>query len=323
MPKKVTTEIFIEKAVAKHGNKYDYSESIYTKAKEKLIIKCLIHGTFEQTPDCHLQGSGCTECSYEVLSHERTKSKQEWIKEANQAHNFKYNYDESIYTGSNDLITIRCSIHGLFKQIAFNHLKGHGCNECGNNKIGNALASDLATFNKKANIVHNYRYDYSKAVYTTARNKIEIVCSVHGSFFQTPDAHLKSKGCSKCNKLGGIGFTKEAFIEQANKNYDGKARLYFIRAYSEKESFLKVGITMLPVSKRLTKNGNTKILPYSYTVLEVLEADAATIYDTEKIIQKKFKDQKYIPSQNFKGMFECFKFSDDNMQDIKTHFGNY
>lgn len=323
MPKKVTTEIFIEKAVAKHGNKYDYSASVYTKAKENLNIRCSIHGVFQQTPDAHLHGKGCSQCSYDVLSKERTKSLDKWIEEANIIHNFKYDYTDSIYTGTNEQITIRCPVHGLFEQLAYNHIKGHGCYECGNNKIGNALASDLATFSEKANIVHNYRYDYSKAVYTTAHNKIEIICSIHGSFFQTPDAHLKCKGCSKCNKLGGIDFTKEAFIEQAKKNYDGKARLYFIRAYNEKESFLKVGITMLPISKRLTKNGNTKILPYSYTVLEVLEADAATIYDTEKIIHKKFKDQKYIPSQYFKGMFECFKFSEDNMKAIKTHFGNY
>jgi hypothetical protein len=323
MPKKINTEVFIEKAVAKHGNKYDYSESVYTKAKEILVIRCPTHGTFEQTPDCHLSGSGCTQCSYDVLSIERTKSLNKWIEEANLIHQFKYDYTNSIYTGSNEKINIRCPIHGLFEQVAFNHLKGHGCNECGNNKIGMALASDTDTFREKANTLHNYKYDYTKAIYTTARNKIEIICSLHVSFYQTPDAHLKGKGCSKCNLLGGIGFTKEAFVEQANKNYNGKAKLYFIRAYDDQESFLKVGITMLSISKRLTKNGNTKILPYSYEVLDVLEADAANIYDLEKSIHKQFKDQRQIPSKLFKGMFECFKFSQENMNDINTHFRKF
>lgn len=322
MPKKVTTEIFIEKAVAKHGNKYDYSESIYTKAKEKLIIKCLIHGTFEQTPDCHIQGSGCTECSYEVLSHERIKSKEEWIKEANQAHNFKYNYDESIYTGSNDLITIRCSIHGLFKQIAFNHLKGHGCNECGNNKIGNALASDLATFNEKANIVHNYRYDYSKSIYISAHKKLEIICPIHGSFFQSPANHLAAKGCSKCNWKGGIGFTKDAFNKQATLNYDGKATLYLIKCNDDNEEFYKVGITLRTVERRFTLEGENKTLPYKYTVLNILEDDASSIYDKEKTIKKLFKKSQYIPLKVFKGMYECYQFT-ENLSDINDHFRGY
>ena len=28
----------------------------------KVIIGCPIHGDFEQTPTCHLQGQGCPEC---------------------------------------------------------------------------------------------------------------------------------------------------------------------------------------------------------------------------------------------------------------------
>ena len=85
--------------------------------------------------------------------------------------------------------------------------------------------------------------------------------------------------------------------------------------------------TEIFIEKAIAKHGNTKILPYSYTVLEVLEADAAIIYETEKMIHKQYKDQKYIPSKKFGGMYECFKLSngsyDDNMQDIKTHFGSY
>lgn len=106
------------------------------------------------------------QCSYDVLSKERTKSLDKWIEEANIIHS-KYDYTR-FYLHWNEQITIRCPVHGLFEfQLAYNHIKGHGCYECGNNKIGNALASDLATFSEKANIVHNYRYDYSKAVYTS------------------------------------------------------------------------------------------------------------------------------------------------------------
>ena len=58
-----TTEKFIAKAKQIHGNKYDYSESIYTQSHKKLIIKCKIHGIFTQPATAHLSGHGCTKCA--------------------------------------------------------------------------------------------------------------------------------------------------------------------------------------------------------------------------------------------------------------------
>lgn len=40
MPKKITTEQFIEKARKIHGDKYDYSKVEYTKANKKVCIIC-------------------------------------------------------------------------------------------------------------------------------------------------------------------------------------------------------------------------------------------------------------------------------------------
>lgn len=48
--------------------------------------------------------------------------------------------------------------------------------------------------------VHGDLYDYSKVNYTNGRQKVEIICSVHGSFFQTPEAH-KNRGCPVCGRL--------------------------------------------------------------------------------------------------------------------------
>lgn len=43
---KITTEIFIERAKKAHGNKYDYSKSVYTKSDSKICIICPEHGEF-------------------------------------------------------------------------------------------------------------------------------------------------------------------------------------------------------------------------------------------------------------------------------------
>lgn len=53
---------FINKANEVHANKYDYSKVIYIDSHTPVIIICKIHGEFIQTPNTHLQGSGCTRC---------------------------------------------------------------------------------------------------------------------------------------------------------------------------------------------------------------------------------------------------------------------
>jgi len=60
---KSTTEIFIKQAGEIHNNYYDYSLTDYDNAKTKVKIVCPKHGQFEQSPDTHLNGSGCPKCS--------------------------------------------------------------------------------------------------------------------------------------------------------------------------------------------------------------------------------------------------------------------
>ena len=57
------TATFIEKARKTHGSKYDYSKTNYLKSRLKVIITCPEHGDFEQTPNSHLRGSGCSRCN--------------------------------------------------------------------------------------------------------------------------------------------------------------------------------------------------------------------------------------------------------------------
>jgi hypothetical protein len=51
-----------ERAISVHGDKYDYSRSNYISAKEKILIKCKIHGDFWQAPNNHINGAGCPSC---------------------------------------------------------------------------------------------------------------------------------------------------------------------------------------------------------------------------------------------------------------------
>lgn len=73
MGKQKTTKQFIEDAIKIHGNYYDYSKTIYTKALNKVLITCPIHGDFEMTPDNHLKGCGCPKCQNSRLENDVRK----------------------------------------------------------------------------------------------------------------------------------------------------------------------------------------------------------------------------------------------------------
>ena len=60
---KDTTQSFIEKALKKHGTKYDYSKVLYKNSKTRVCIICSEHGEFWQDPDKHIQGHGCPICN--------------------------------------------------------------------------------------------------------------------------------------------------------------------------------------------------------------------------------------------------------------------
>ena len=59
---KSNTMDFIAKALAIHGDKYDYSRVNYRNTDAKVIVICRIHGEFLITPDSHLHERGCYKC---------------------------------------------------------------------------------------------------------------------------------------------------------------------------------------------------------------------------------------------------------------------
>lgn len=72
MPAKLTTKQFVERATVIHDGRYDYSRVDYTHSKTKVEIICLRHGSFMQSPECHLYGKcGCPVCRYGGTVEER------------------------------------------------------------------------------------------------------------------------------------------------------------------------------------------------------------------------------------------------------------
>lgn len=221
------TEEFINKAIEIHGDKYDYSKVEYRKAINKVIIICIKHGEFNQTPNSHLYGYGCKKCGIEKNIDFKKSNNEEFIKKAIDIHGNNYDYSKVNYKKSKEKIIIICKIHGEFNQTPSDHLSNHGCKKCGIEQNANNCRSNNEEFIKKAKLIHCDKYDYSKSVYTNSNTKIIIICREHGDFFQIPYEHLSGKGCKYCaiennsNKLNSntCEFIKKAIGIHGNK-YD-------------------------------------------------------------------------------------------------------
>ena len=55
-------EGFLAKCADVHGDKYDYSESVYETSTSLVKIRCKDHGIFEQSAIAHAVGKGCRKC---------------------------------------------------------------------------------------------------------------------------------------------------------------------------------------------------------------------------------------------------------------------
>lgn len=79
---------------------------------------------------------------------------------------------------------------------------------------------DTSEFIKRASLKHNGMYDYSHSVYTKMHDQIEILCKVHGSFFQKACNHINGAGCPSCN--GGTVINVEDFLTKVNEKFGEK-----------------------------------------------------------------------------------------------------
>lgn len=123
---KLTLNHFIKESNRVHFYKYNYSKTIYTNNRTKVLITCPEHGDFKQMPQSHLLGFGCTKCT----NNYKVQSKEEFIDKFSKIHNDKYDYSLVKYgQNNNEKVKIICPIHGIFESTPRNHLYS-GCPKC-------------------------------------------------------------------------------------------------------------------------------------------------------------------------------------------------
>ena len=225
-----STESFIQKAKEIHGDTYDYS-LVKTEGNKKIKIICKEHGIFLQSTREHKAGKGCITCGKSKFK--PCTSQDKVLAQFKDIHGDTYDYSKVEYIKNKIKVDIICKIHGVFSQTPSDHKAGKGCMKCGHDKNTENLKLTTQDFITNALSVHGDKYDYSKSIYTSARDKVEILCKIHGSFFQSPCNHTSGAGCPECAD-SGYKTTKNGY-------------LYVIKS----GDFTKIGITNKAVNKRV------------------------------------------------------------------------
>lgn len=196
MSKTVTTQDFIRRAREVHGDKYDYSKTVYVSATTPITIICPEHGEFQQRPVNHTMGRGCRDCAGN-----KPLTVAKFIERAQTKHGNRYDYSQVAFEGVENKITIICPEHGPFEQRVMTHLKGFNCPKCGRVSVAGKLGHSMDRFLADARNAHGDKYDYSEVEYKNALSKVKINCPIHGAFLQTPASHVRGVACSKCSDL--------------------------------------------------------------------------------------------------------------------------
>ena len=217
----------IEKHIADfknvHGKKYDYSKAVYVDWNTKIEIICSEHGPFWQRISHHKKGTGCPECNpRKKMTFKRFKQK------ANKVWGEKYKYKKETFKDSQSNIIAICDEHGEFEVNVQHHLRtntpAQGCPKCAKKSFREKKLLTKDDVVKKFKSIHGDKINYI-GDYLGMNVDMEMECSTHGIFKQTPSNHLKSTGCPLCaqerhQKLlskSKKDFIKESIIKHGEK----------------------------------------------------------------------------------------------------------
>ena len=234
------------------------------------------------------------------------KSNEDWIADYRRVHGDLYDYPNVSYK-STEKIDVLCMSHGLFPISPSNHRAGRGCPFCAkvsrSKKQVKTNEQIIIDFEKK----HNNRYNYNLVVYENARTKVNIICSIHGIFEQTPNCHLSGKGCPKCARENHKGsWTNTSWETSAYSSSDFDSfKVYILKLKNEYEEFIKIGKTFRTISKRVA--GKNKF-PYIHSEIQIFEFTSARDCSKFEIeLHNIFNKYKYKPLIKFGGMNECYE----------------
>lgn len=300
IPREIRKQNLIDKCNKLYDNKYDYSKvGTYHNVGTRVEIICPNHGSFQQSLFIHSDSRvGCPKCARENDKY----TLEEFITKAREVHGDNYDYSKVVYTFIHDKVLITCPKHGDFEQRAGSHLAGYRCVKCA--VEGTRLSTDV--FIANAREVHGDRYDYSKVVYQGNKQKVEIICPKHGSFFQKPNAHISAKaGCRFClESRGEMGVQK--CLDKYGINY---IREYKIKPYLYRYDFYLPDLNIFIEYNGIQHYKPVETFGGEEAFLKVVENDKTkkmiVNYNDGHLIVIKYTSSSYASIE--KELIRCFK----------------
>ena len=218
----LTTEEFIKKARAVHGDRYDYSKVEYVNAQTPVVIICPKHGEFLQNPSSHTDGRGCKKCATEITA---AKLKY-WTEAKCYEEASRYSEMKSFRTQSEEAYNAALK-HKWLKNYTWLSYK---IDVSKPKKKRQSYTQDEII--EKLRSIFGDRYGYEKVEYKAMKVPITLVCHEkdangieHGVFSMRPDNIFSSnQACPKCYDDRRSRLQRkpvEKFIEEATKVHGG------------------------------------------------------------------------------------------------------
>lgn len=219
---KLTTEEFIAKAKAVHGDRYDYSKVEYVDSKTKVCIVCKEHGEFWQRPSHHTNGHGCTKCASDV----NAAAMRLWTEERCREVALKYTEMKVFRTECEEAYNAALK-HEWLKDYTWLSYKIDVSKP--KKKRQSYTQEEII---ERIRSIFGERYSYEKVEYKAMKIPITLVCHEkdadgveHGEFSMRPDNIFSGKqGCPKCYDDRRSRLQRkpvEVFIEEAKKVHGG------------------------------------------------------------------------------------------------------
>ena len=293
-----TQEEFIEEAKAAHGDKYDYSDTIFKGSKSNIEVFCKACNRTFVTLACNHVNSlkrGCKYCA--GFSDDEGAA---FIEKAIRRHGEKYNYSNVEYKNINTKVEIICKVHGSFMQRPADHLSNGGCRFCGSEASVNSKRLTKEDFIEKSVIVHGVGvYNYDAVEYVNNSNHVKIFCNTHKLFFmQRPQGHMAGRGCPYC----------------AERGY--KPSLHGILYVLQSGNITKIGITNRSVRERLGEINKSSGKDFR-VIHQIKFSNGAIPQNIERNILSYLRLNYQPVDECYDGSTECFL--DVNYDDLLLH----
>ena len=224
-----------------------------------------------------------------------------------QKHGDTYILDDVEYVSMKKYVYPTCRKHGRFKICSYDFAHLRGCPHCGRENRKRTpfkrkrMNMSFDEFKAIAEPLHNYKYKYIRDSFINLKEKMKMICPIHGEFEQPPYSHLNGHGCDECGIIKrslAQTTTNEEYIDKCTKVHNGYyiyTQTKYTGCYNDVDVICpKHGLFTVPAYSHLQGHGCRKCANESNAIrllkpLEEFIDDAKKVHPNEDIDYSKVK----------------------------------